>query len=44
MILLNALWVGCLNSFFGRVIGFREPPAEAIYSLGYGYDYGKTDN
>lgn len=43
MIVLNALWVGCIN-VCGRIIAFRDPPASAIYSQGYGYDYSKTDN
>ena len=43
MIVLNALlvaWVHCS----GRIITWRDPPAVAIYSRGYGYNYGKTDN
>jgi len=43
MIFLNTLLVGCINSVFGRVVSFRQEPASAIYSLGYGYDYSKTD-
>jgi hypothetical protein len=44
MLLLNSVWVGVINSVFGRVVSWRQVPAEAIYSLGYGYDYDDTDD
>lgn len=43
MLVLNAVWVSCIN-IFGRVATWGAQPASAIYSLGYGYDYEKTDD
>ena len=43
MVRLNFIRVCCINAF-ARVVTTREPPASAIYSSGYGYNYTKTDN
>jgi len=43
MLFLNALRTTYVN-MFGRVVTWRDQPASAIYSLGYGYDYEKTDD
>lgn len=43
MLFLNAVLVSYIN-VFGRVVTWGAQPASAIYSLGYGYDYEKTDD
>lgn len=43
MLFLNAIRVSCANAY-GRVATWKQEPASAIYSLGYGYEYSKTDD